>query len=74
MSSKREGVPEFEKADLDEPLFVLRAQDKIAPQCVRLYALMCTMQHVGPEKVASVRKCADQMDAWQKLHQPKVPD
>lgn len=58
----------------DEPTFVLRAQDKLAPQCVRLYALMCTMQHVNPDKVASVRKAADEMEAWQRTHTCKLPD
>jgi len=74
VSTKRNGVPEYEKADLDEPLFVLRAQDRLAPQVVRLYALVCTTHRVGPEKVESVRGVADQMDAWQKLHPPKLPD
>ncbi len=74
MSTKREGVPEFEKADLDEPLFVLRAQDLAAPVIVELYALHATTLHVGSKKVDSVRKCAADMRAWQALHGCKVPD
>lgn len=74
MSTKREGVPEFEKADMDEPLFVLRAQDKLAPVVVRLWALHATMHHVPREKVIEARGLADRMDAWQALHGSKVPD
>lgn len=74
MATKREGVPEFEKADLDEPLFVLRAQDKLAPLVVDLYALSASREHVLPEKVASTHRCAAEMRRWQELHGAKLPD
>lgn len=74
MSTKREGVPEFEKADLDEPVFVLRAQDQLAPEVVQLYALHATMVGVKSAKVESVRACAERMRKWQALHGSKRPD
>jgi hypothetical protein len=74
VSTKREGVPEYEKADLDEPLFVLRAQDVIAPIIVELYALHCAGRRVNQAKVESVRKAARAMRVWQESHPTKVPD
>lgn len=76
MATRREGVPEFEKADLDEPIFVIRAQDVLAPVIVQLYALHATVKHVDKAKVASVRRCAQEMRNWQALHpdKVKVPD
>ena len=74
MSTKRQGVPEFEKADLDEPIFVLRAQDVSAPVLVELYALHATTLHVDHRKVDAVRRCAVEMRKWQALHGAKLPD
>ncbi len=74
MSTKREGVPEYEKADLDEPLFVLRAQDSLAPEVVQLWALNAGMRGVPQVKVEAARACAERMRQWQELHGSKVPD
>jgi hypothetical protein len=79
MSTKREGIPEYEKADLDEPLFVLRAQDVIAPIIVELYAVHLAGRRgqggqVNQAKVESVRKAARAMRVWQESHPTKVPD
>ncbi len=74
MSTKRQGVPEYEKAELDEPVFVLRAQDQLAPEIVGLYALSAIRARVSQEKVSGVRKCESAMRAWQAIHGCKVPD
>ena len=74
MSTKRAGIPEFDKADLDEPIFVLRAQDALAPQTLNLYALQATFKGVSKEKIQSVRDVAEAMRAWQQIHPPKLPD
>jgi hypothetical protein len=74
MSTKREGVPEYDKAEMDEPVFVLRAQDQLAPEIVGLYALSAIRARVDPEKVRSVRRCEDAMRKWQAVHGCKVPD
>lgn len=54
----------FAKAADDEPLFVLRAQDKCAPQHVRDWADHAELRGCSPEKVAEARALADQMEAW----------
>ena len=75
MGTKREGIPEWDKADLDEPVFVIRAQDIAAPVIVELYALHLTTLHgVRPEKVESARKVAREMRRWQQTHDVKLPD
>ncbi len=74
MSTKREGVSEYEKADLDEELFVLRAQDSLAPEVVQLWALNAGMHGVPQHKVEAARTCAERMRSWQKLHGSKMPD
>jgi hypothetical protein len=74
MSTKREGDPTYDKAELDEPIFVLRAQDRIAPMVVGLYALACTTVGVHPKKVESVRRVAEEMRRWQTTHDTKIPD
>lgn len=75
MSTKRKGIPEFEKADLDEPVFVLRAQDVIAPVMVELYALhYSSLPGKLQEKVDSVRRVANSMRVWQETNGCKVPD
>lgn len=59
----------------DEPVFVLCARDKTAPQSVRLWALHLQTHYGESEKVRSALALADQMEAWQKKHETaKVPD
>lgn len=65
----------FAKAAMDEPLFVLRAQDKSAPQFVRAWAEKFRQHHLkagttGYELAAAITKhtealsVADAMEAW----------
>mgnify|MGYP001564185867 FL=1 len=59
----------------DEPVFVLRAQDRCAAATVRQWA--AAAQHVGAprEKVVQALDDADAMDAWREAHGGgKVPD
>ena len=75
MSTKRKGVPEYDKAGLDEPIFVMRAQDAIAPEITELWALALSMRGSSDNpKIASARQCAREMRAWQDLHGCKMPD
>lgn len=74
MSTKREGIPEYDRAGLDEPLFVLRAQDSIAPVVVMLWALNAGMHGVPQEKIEKARACAERMRRWQDLHGSKMPN
>lgn len=61
----------LQKAGDDEPIFVLRAQDKFAPLLVRLWAGWCR-QHGCPEgKAAEAENVAAAMEKWP---QRKYPD
>lgn len=64
MATKREGVSCYDKAGMDEPLFVLRAQDKLAAGIVRQWADLAEQGGTKPEVVAEARQCADEMEAW----------
>jgi len=59
---------------VDEPAFVLRAQDKLAPTIVRAWAFAAAGEGVDTEKVADAYSIADEMDRWQKDNGCKVPD
>lgn len=63
------------KAALDEPLFVLLAQDRVAPSIIEVWADMVELlQGVVSPKTAAARAQASRMRAWQAVHQAKVPD
>lgn len=64
MATKRYGVACYDKADIDEPIFVLRAQDRLAAFIVRLWAFLADRGGTKPEIVAEAMKVADEMDAW----------
>jgi hypothetical protein len=64
MSTKRQGVACYDKAGEDEPLFVLRAQDKFSGLLVRLWAGLAELGGTKPGIVAEARACAEAMDAW----------
>lgn len=70
----------YAKAHPDEPVFVLRGQDKLAPSLVKEWALMfCevvldhshTPIHCHNEKVKEALACAKAMEEWQTR---KLPD
>jgi hypothetical protein len=48
----------------DEPVFLLRGQDKAASAVVRFYADVAEGEKADPALVASARAHADKMDAW----------
>lgn len=52
------------KAADDEPLFVLRAQDMLAPYVVEVWAAEAARFGVGAEKVAAARRLAGMMRDW----------
>jgi hypothetical protein len=58
----------------DEPIFVLRAHDQVAPACVRHWAALAEALRAPADKVAEARALADAMKAWQAEHGCKVPD
>lgn len=61
----------WNKAADEEPLFILRAQDRLAEEAVRWWALYCEQMGVDEAKVAEARSAADAMSAWPNR---KMPD
>lgn len=71
MATKRNGVSCYEKAGPDEPLFVLRANDKLAAATVRFWAAQATKFGVSLPKINEALEVAGQMESWKKR---KLPD
>jgi hypothetical protein len=75
MATKQNGVPCYEKAALDEPLFVLRSTDVLAPGIVREWAERARKAGTRSPKVSEALACADAMEQYAKEHGgPKIPD
>lgn len=70
MATKSEGVSCFEKAGDDEPVFVLRAKDVLAPEVVRDWAERARSAGVNPDKIVEALNVADKMELWQDKHIP----
>lgn len=54
----------------DEPVFLIRGQDKVGAATVRVWADFAEFEGASPEIVKMARDHADKMDAWAK----KAPD
>lgn len=74
MATKNQGVACYDKAGPDEPLFVLRAQDIMAPELVRKWARGAVLIGVGEDKILEAFKVAEDMEKWQTANKKKVPD
>ncbi len=62
------------KVGEDEPIFVLRAQDLLAPDAVEFWVSSAAMLGVSPEKLREAENLADAMRDWQEDHDCKLPD
>lgn len=58
----------------DEPVFLLRAKDQLAPEA--LYRWATRLEEAGgqPLMVKIAREHAEHMEAWQKVNGCKLPD
>ena len=57
----------YDKAEDDEPMFILLARDPVAATMVRIWIKL--RRHDGlnePDKIAEAKICADEMDRWRK--------
>lgn len=78
MSTKRNGVSCYDKADQDEPIFVLRSTDRFAPHIIRYWASLVIKSSERPTpsktaaKVIDAHYCASAMEEWQVEHSDKV--
>ncbi len=60
-----------EKCLDEEPIFVLRGQDVLAPMAVEAWAEWAAKLQVKPEKILEAYQCAQAMREW---NPRKVPD
>jgi hypothetical protein len=60
------------KVAADEPIFVLRAQDRFAPEVVRYWCDLAEGIGVSAGKVAEARELAATMERWSGMR--KFPD
>jgi len=58
----------------DEPVFLLRGKDVLAPEIVRERASEAEKMGVEPRMVEAAREQAREMDRWQREHGTQVPD
>lgn len=57
------------KASLDEPLFVLRGKDRLAPAVVRFWAELAEKEKAHEDyKIAEANLCAGEMETWRAEH------
>ena len=70
MATKNQGVPCYDKAAPDEPIFVLRAQDLLAPVLVRAWAFMAAQFGVNSNKVEEAKDVAKKMIGWRTRRLP----
>jgi len=76
------GRPEYDAAleatglfAKDEPIFILRPGDLVAPNAVRHWAHMAYANGANRDGIVQTAlDHADAMEAWQKEHGRKVPD
>jgi hypothetical protein len=64
----------YDKAAPDEPIFVLRAKDVLAPHVVLYWACEAMKQGTPLDKVAEAVGLVEEMRDWQAKHGAKVPD
>ncbi len=58
------------KAAPDEPVFVLRAQDALAPEIVRDWAMQAQANGASTDKVEEAYSLAEKMEAWPTRRMP----
>ncbi len=58
----------------DEPVFLLRGQDRLAPDLVEIWARSAEAAGAAPNIVAAAREQVARMLHWQLSHGDKLPD
>lgn len=58
----------------DEPVFLLRGQDRFAPIVVKLWALLAEAAGCSELLIAAAEEQAEEMVRWQDQHSSKTPD
>jgi len=71
MATKADGCPSYDKAAQDEPIFVLRAQDRLSYLIVRYWIMLAEEAGVNDKKLEEARRCEAAMREWSNQ---KTPD
>jgi hypothetical protein len=58
----------YDKAEADEPIFVLLGRDKHAPSLVCMWSMLRELDNEDQAKVEEARECARDMIAWANGH------
>lgn len=58
----------------DEPVFLLRAKDHLAPAVIRFWATTAMLQGVDVKTVQMALGQARRMELWRLTHDSKLPD
>lgn len=66
-SSKKEFHPE-------EPIFLFRATDPLAPVAIRYYGEICRQADCAPEHTEAVFRHASRIEDWQRQHPDLVKE
>ena len=76
LEALRCGCSSIGRTELDEPVFILRAQDILAPRVVVRWAHLAEQAGTAQDKVRGALEVAKQMADWQanNPHRVKVPD
>ena len=62
------------KIPIDEPVFLLRAQDMLAPGLLAIWANELLIRGGSNDRAKEAIDHAQRMIAWQELHGCKLPD
>jgi hypothetical protein len=58
----------------DEPVFILRAQDELAPDAIIEYAESCREAGSPQEHLSAIYEAHRKFLDWQQTHDTKIPD
>lgn len=72
-STKRTGIPCYDKAHFDEPLFVLKASDPASVHAIREWAKRAEELGHRKSKVDGAMQDAVDFEEWQALYGTKTP-
>lgn len=62
----------WNKSDVNEPVFILRGQDLLAPATIRCWAAMARTHGVPGRKIQDALRLANEMESWH--GDRKIPD
>lgn len=58
----------------EEPIFILKARDRLAPGAIEVWIAMAEKAGVSVEKISDARDTLAPMNKWRSEHRGKIPD